>query len=995
MGFISDWLANLDNPEARGAMVNDAIGTAAKKVFPGAVKSPAGGTTPAPARAKPKASEKFLAFANDRQAGADALATEAGFAPPAPEPTVTYPVSTSSSSGADPASIFRDTLLSDAGGVALPQHVVDGIMMNVHDESGGDPGIYGDNGAAVGLLQWNGERQRNLKQFADDNSIAYNDPRLQGLFTKHELLTSERGAYDALMKTSTPGEAGAVFVDQFERPAEEHRLARRAKYLGGQGNADFVSSGVGLDYGPELSAVDPMSPELTGRGAGGYSMSGDFETLRDKFAQRPAANIAAANAQSQQPYDDAILRFLREGAEETDPSVVPTATPALAAMGLSGDAGDYSMGTPVGAQPAGGSSSDGGGASRQQPAAVAAEDTAKPKLTAVDRMMNAVYGTAVEDMTADERADRRRAVGMAMTQGFQMLSRGTPMDIQPIVQQRMELQQVRRAASDLKNNAQGVSDMLVAAGMDELAQLPFMGENGMAAALQSLTNVSTARATADGVEGPFDVSPTMRATMAQTMADMGYEGPAQLIMNTEAGPAFKELWDNAVGVTTRAATDESGATANPLTPEEVAAGATILRSNNNPMAADMLEQGLISRTDLSKIALEAGKAPIATQQALEVEAGKAAISAEEDAAQVERLAAGLAAANMPPELVQAVKDSGSFENAQAVIAAAKDADTVSREQQSIAERGKAMADMIPADAPNAAALKAAALNAETTGDLQIIFDELAKDMPTEKIRTLQALKDNPDLFEVMKDAAFADLGKDRSESPSATLLRETMIMPTLAKFGEGTAMRNKTVADMKVLQERARDPTLSLGVLQGTALVPMQQIADSILGVNVVNFADAGGVTMQRMTELVQNNNFAAASALLSGAISNMESETFKRTFPSITDSRLQYLAVTQYQIKGAELAQAEYEATLEWIDETKGTKEAGSMSSLTEYVEKKVSSREDLKIFKPVKGTMESIAKQVAAGVASGKYEQGEVVLGIDAETGQQTYILAGEYND
>jgi Phage tail lysozyme len=136
------------------------------------------------------------------------------------------------SGGGSPAAVFQSVLLQ--GG--LPEHVVAGIMMNGHDESGFNPAIVGDNGNAIGILQWNGPRKRALERFAAEMGADWHDPAVQAKFTLYELQGPERAAFNKLMTTSTAGEAGAVFVNEFERPAEVHRARREAAYLGGKGN---------------------------------------------------------------------------------------------------------------------------------------------------------------------------------------------------------------------------------------------------------------------------------------------------------------------------------------------------------------------------------------------------------------------------------------------------------------------------------------------------------------------------------------------------------------------------------------------------------------------------------------------------------------------------------------------------------------------------------------------------------------------------------------
>ena len=140
--------------------------------------------------------------------------------------------------------IFQAELMASG----LPEHVVHGIMMNGKDESNFDPNAVGDNGAALGILQWNGPRKRALEEFAASVGGSPTDPKIQAQFTIAELNGSEKAALDAMMATNSAGEAGAVFVNQFERPAEEHRARREASYLGAGGGAP-----------PAAGPVDPMT----------------------------------------------------------------------------------------------------------------------------------------------------------------------------------------------------------------------------------------------------------------------------------------------------------------------------------------------------------------------------------------------------------------------------------------------------------------------------------------------------------------------------------------------------------------------------------------------------------------------------------------------------------------------------------------------------------------------------------------------------------------
>lgn len=161
-------------------------------------------------------------------------------------PDTQYDLGTSAANTPDAA--FREELLA----AGLPEHAVDGIMMNAHDESAFNPVAVGDGGNAFGLLQWNGPRKRALMDWAASQGLDPADPRTQAKFTVYELQGPESAAGRALLATSTPGEAGAAFVNLYERPAEGHRARREAAYLGGGGTlvgGDGMYTGGGMSSG--------------------------------------------------------------------------------------------------------------------------------------------------------------------------------------------------------------------------------------------------------------------------------------------------------------------------------------------------------------------------------------------------------------------------------------------------------------------------------------------------------------------------------------------------------------------------------------------------------------------------------------------------------------------------------------------------------------------------------------------------------------------------
>lgn len=114
----------------------------------------------------------------------------------------------------------------------LPEHVAQGMLMNIKDESGFqesveeyEPNVHGTRGK--GLYQLTGDRREAFEEmYGDDYSV---DNQLD--FLMYELENTESSAFEDIMQTETPGEAGATIVREFLRPAEEYREERAARYI--------------------------------------------------------------------------------------------------------------------------------------------------------------------------------------------------------------------------------------------------------------------------------------------------------------------------------------------------------------------------------------------------------------------------------------------------------------------------------------------------------------------------------------------------------------------------------------------------------------------------------------------------------------------------------------------------------------------------------------------------------------------------------------------
>jgi hypothetical protein len=118
----------------------------------------------------------------------------------------------------------------------VPLHVAQGVAMNFKDESGLNPGVNEQNPASgrggFGLAQWTGDRRDNLENYAASQGVPASDPNVQMDFFMRENGGPEASAWSHVMNTNTPQEAAAAFVNHWERPREDYKQARIAKYMG-------------------------------------------------------------------------------------------------------------------------------------------------------------------------------------------------------------------------------------------------------------------------------------------------------------------------------------------------------------------------------------------------------------------------------------------------------------------------------------------------------------------------------------------------------------------------------------------------------------------------------------------------------------------------------------------------------------------------------------------------------------------------------------------
>ena len=137
-----------------------------------------------------------------------------------------------------PKGEIQDTVYQGLIERGLPEHVAKGFMLNFQDESGFkvdveeyEPNVHGTRGK--GLYQLTGDRREAFERmFGGDYSI---DNQLD--FLVYELENTEKSAFEKILNTSTPGEAGVAIVKSFLRPAKKHQESRANKYLNSTGYA--------------------------------------------------------------------------------------------------------------------------------------------------------------------------------------------------------------------------------------------------------------------------------------------------------------------------------------------------------------------------------------------------------------------------------------------------------------------------------------------------------------------------------------------------------------------------------------------------------------------------------------------------------------------------------------------------------------------------------------------------------------------------------------
>lgn len=195
----------------------------------------------------------------------------------------------------------------------LPEHVADAFIMNMRDESGlktdineAAPIVPGSRGG-YGLIQWTGPRRRQLEAFAAARGTAPSDLNTQLDFLMTELQGPEARAGQAILSTKTAPEAAAVILNDFLRPAEEHRARREAAYLGG------AQPRVAASPSTTAQPLGTAQPGAVAQPAGG--MDDLYSALQNPWLTAPQRAVVMQMIQQRQQASDPMRALQMEKAQ--------------------------------------------------------------------------------------------------------------------------------------------------------------------------------------------------------------------------------------------------------------------------------------------------------------------------------------------------------------------------------------------------------------------------------------------------------------------------------------------------------------------------------------------------------------------------------------------------------------------------------------------------------------------------------------------------------
>lgn len=189
----------------------------------------------------------------------------------------------------------------------LQPHIADAFILNFQDESGLNPGINeakplvpGSRGG-YGLYQLTGPRRREYEAFAAQRGVPLDSADAQLDFLMNELQGSEAGAAKSILSAPDTATAAQAIVNNFLRPAPEHRQSRSARYAKAPNTAtEAIQSIAPIEQGDENPAAGIAPIAQTG---GGYV---DPIVAANPYQEAGQVAPMAMTAESQAPQQPQI-----------------------------------------------------------------------------------------------------------------------------------------------------------------------------------------------------------------------------------------------------------------------------------------------------------------------------------------------------------------------------------------------------------------------------------------------------------------------------------------------------------------------------------------------------------------------------------------------------------------------------------------------------------------------------------------------------------------
>jgi ribosomal protein L18E len=131
-----------------------------------------------------------------------------------------------------PAGSMQEHVMNVFTNSGLPPVVGAGILLNIGSESSFNPAASGDSHQSYGFVQWYKDRKDRYLSAANKAGINPADPTFQSAYIVKDLRDNYPEVLAAMEQAKTPGEAAVIFLDGYEKPAQQYRDQRAAEYMG-------------------------------------------------------------------------------------------------------------------------------------------------------------------------------------------------------------------------------------------------------------------------------------------------------------------------------------------------------------------------------------------------------------------------------------------------------------------------------------------------------------------------------------------------------------------------------------------------------------------------------------------------------------------------------------------------------------------------------------------------------------------------------------------